>query len=140
MLLCGMNVIFWRGYVNPWLKFVSGEEEHLRSYGQPFVPILSGTEPDGPVGGPVAQGWGLLGAWWEDVWGDGCWCYWWYWCYRSYWQSQAAQAKTSILGHLLSASCASAWKGHLRVNLKAFMLLIDPTPNPVLFLSFLPDS
>lgn len=58
MLLCGMNVIFWRGYVNPWLKFVSGEEKHLRSCAQPFVPILPGTEPDGPVGGPSGPGLG----------------------------------------------------------------------------------
>lgn len=41
---------------------------------------------------------------------------------------------TSCLFH------ASAWKGHLWVNLKPFMLLIDATPNPVLFLSFLPGS
>lgn len=87
----------------------------------------------------MVQGWGLLGAQWEDV-GDvgaggtgvtgvtgGA-------------VHLAAQANTRIPGHPLSASYASAWKGHLGVNWKPFTLLIDPTPHPVLFLSFLPDS
>lgn len=43
----------------------------------------------------------------------------------------------AVLGHVLSASCVCVWKRrYLRVNLKLFVLLPDPTPNPVLFLSF----
>lgn len=49
----------------------------------------------------------------------------------------AAQANSWIPGHLLSASCLCLERAF---NLKPSMLLIDPTPNPVLFLSFLPGS
>lgn len=53
---------------------------------------------------------------------------------------RAVQHKHLDIPDLLSASFASAWKGLLGVKLKPFTLLTDPTPNPVLFLSFLPDS
>lgn len=55
MLLCAMDVIFSRGYANPWLKFVSGVEKHLRSCAQPLCPSSLTQEPDG-LGGPRPGG------------------------------------------------------------------------------------